>query len=326
MDLTNLKRIIEQQAQSELDTKKRLEQLSANVDLQKTIVKSFSMLVDYLDGKTSKTLVVNQLKEIATPDALKVVSAVEDLHETLKTHQNVDLTEMTTVLKSILDEAKLIPKNLPEEKEDKDYTEQFANMVEAVKSLEKIVKEKDLSVTVQEREHEAPVVNVEAPNLEPLRKEMANVVKSVKSLVFPEYKTDNKEVEKLLKKSNELLKGLLEKPVGGGGGGGSSWVAVNESGVPVPIELQSGAVPITGSITASASTLADFAINDSDNTTTPDTEYYGFTKPDGTWLIKKATETTTRYATETNNGSVTTYADAWAAIATLTYGVFHEAF
>jgi hypothetical protein len=92
------------------------------------------------------------------------------------------------------------------------------------------------------------------------------------------------------------------------------------------IRTTNGAMHITGTITASASTLADFSINDSDNTTTASTEYFGFTKPDGTWLIKKSTATTMRYATETNNGSVTTYSDAWAAIATLTYGRFEEAF
>lgn len=84
--------------------------------------------------------------------------------------------------------------------------------------------------------------------------------------------------------------------------------------------------PITGTITAEASTLAEFQFNDSDNTTTASTEYFGYTKPDGTWLVKKLTDTALRYATVTNNGAVTTYADAWAAIASLTYGRMDEAF
>lgn len=87
-----------------------------------------------------------------------------------------------------------------------------------------------------------------------------------------------------------------------------------------------GELKITGTITAEASTLAEFQFNDSDDTTTALTEYFGYTKPDGTWLVKKLTDTTLRYATITNNGAVTTYADAWVAIASLTYGRMDEAF
>lgn len=56
------------------------------------------------------------------------------------------------------------------------------------------------------------------------------------------------------------------------------------------------------------------------------TSYFGFTKADGTWLVKKLTSTRLSYATATNNGSVTTYSDAWSNRATLTYGRRDEAF
>ena len=45
-------------------------------------------------------------------------------------------------------------------------------------------------------------------------------MKAVESIVIPEYKTDNKAVEKLIKDSNKLLQELLDKPVSRGGGGG----------------------------------------------------------------------------------------------------------
>lgn len=257
MDLTRLEAIKNKQAQDAKELEKETKAQLANIDLQTTVVKSFSMLVDYLDGNISKTMVVNQLKEIATPDALKVVDAVNSLHETLKTHENTDLTDVTEVLKSILDEAKLIPKEHPEEKEDKDYTDQFKSMVDAIGSLEQIVKDKDLSVTVQEREQPAPVVNIDSPDLEPIRKEITNVAKCVKGIVIPEYKTDNAEVEKLLKKSNRLLSDLLDKPTGGGGGGGSSWVAVNEAGTPIPMSLNDGSLSVA---------TTPFAINANVNT------------------------------------------------------------
>jgi hypothetical protein len=79
-------------------------------------------------------------------------------------------------------------------------------------------------------------------------------------------------------------------------------------------------LPITGSITASASTLADFSANDLGD------PYFGFTKPDGTWLVLNKSATTVSYATVTNNGTVTSYTDAWTNKATLTYGRFDQAF
>jgi hypothetical protein len=130
-------------------------------------------------------------------------------------------------------------------------------MVDAIGSLEQIVKDKDLSVTVQEREQPAPVVNIDSPDLEPIRKEITNVAKCVKGIVIPEYKTDNAEVEKLLKKSNRLLSDLLDKPTGGGGGGGSSWVAVNEAGTPIPMSLNDGSLSVA---------TTPFAINANVNT------------------------------------------------------------
>lgn len=85
----------------------------------------------------------------------------------------------------------------------------------------------------------------------------------------------------------------------------------------------SGAIQVSGDITTTPSTLADFAVNDIEEGTT---SYFGNTKPDGTWLIKKLTDTSVGYATVTNNGAVTSYTDAWTNRATLTYGRFDEAF
>ena len=79
-------------------------------------------------------------------------------------------------------------------------------------------------------------------------------------------------------------------------------------------------IPITGSVTASASTLADYSVNDMTD------EYFGYTKPDGTWLVKKVTDTSVTYATVSNNGTVTSYTDAWTDKSILNYGRFDEAF
>lgn len=70
-------------------------------------------------------------------------------------------------------------------------------------------------------------------------------------------------------------------------------------------------------------TLADYSVNDIEDDTT---SYFGFTKPDGTWLVKELTDTSVAYATVSNNGTVTSYTDAWTDRAVLTYGRFDEAF
>jgi hypothetical protein len=54
------------------------------------------------------------------------------------------------------------------------------------------------------------------------------------------------------------------------------------------------------------------------------TLYIGKSKTDGTWRVEKVVETgsdlATTYASETNNGSYSTYATAWTNRLTLTYG------
>lgn len=273
MDLQGFKQAIEKNQQLADDSIRQQQIVDAQLQLQETIVKSFKVLLDYLDNKVTKTAVVNQLQSIGTPDALKVVDAVNDLHTTLKTHENTDLSEITGVMRELLKEAKQIPKETPKIPETKviDYSKDFAKLTTAIQAVEKVVKEQELVA-------EAPIipetkVNVEPPDLKPLQTSIKDVVAAVQDIVIPEAKLDTKPVETLLKKSNKLLQELLEKPVGGGGGGGSTWISVDDNGIPVPIQLDNGAVPITGSITASASTLADFNVNDMEEGTT---SYFGY--------------------------------------------------
>lgn len=221
--------------------------VKASLNTQETILVSFKTLVEYMDNRVSKTAVVNQLREIGTPDALKVAEAVESLHTTIKEHGKVDLSQTTEVLNKILAEAEKVPKELPQLKDIviPDNTKNFESLEKTVKSLEKAIKAQKLIA-------EAPVVNVpeaqvnvEAPDLSPIEKELEKTrkdfAKSIKGIVIPELKTEP--VEKLIKKTNKLLNELLDTPSGGGGGGGSSWMAVNSNDVPVPIQLdESGAI------------------------------------------------------------------------------------
>jgi hypothetical protein len=221
MDLSRLKQINEVKADKALSETRHGDLLKASAQTSDTVLSATTSLIKYLEGHTTKTQVVNQLKTIGTPDALKVVKALNELHATLKTHKNTDLTELTKLMHGILDEAKKIPKELPKEKEEKfiDYTKQLNSLGDAVKAVEKVIKAQKLVA-------EAPIINlpetvvkVDAPDLKPLQKDIKDVAKAVNAIAMPD-PTDTTGIEKLIKASNGLLTKILEKPVGGGGGGG----------------------------------------------------------------------------------------------------------
>lgn len=235
--------LLEQKRRQQDSQTQESRQLTA---IEQAIYKSIAQLATYLDGTTSKTEVVNQLKEIGTPDALKVVDAVNQLHDTLKTHKNTDLSEVTTVMKSVLAEAKKIPKENPKF-ESVDYSKQFAGLTAAIKGVEKVVKEQKLIAKAPIVKVPETKVNVAAPNLLPLQGAISEVVTAVKKIAIPEYKPDNTEIEKQLKASNKLLKNLLDKPMGGfsGGGGGGIPAFRNSAGNPdQPTLDSSGNVPV----------------------------------------------------------------------------------
>lgn len=267
MDLTRLRQINEQKAASAVDDKRHSQLLVDNTRTQEVIVQSIATLVDYLDTRVGKTEVVNQLTEIGTPDALKVVSALDSLHDTLKQHKNTDLTEITKVMRGVFEEVQKIPKSNPElpEQQFVDYSAQLKQLQTAVQAIEKAVKAQKLSVEAPVVNVPETVVNVEKPDFKPVEKSITDgskdVVKAVKGIKIPEFKTDP--VEKLLKKTNKLLEDLPNYMPSGGGGGGSSWVAVNEEGIPVPIQLDAnGNLPtVQGPSTSSVTSVDDTASN-----------------------------------------------------------------
>ena len=318
MDSSKLKSINEDLANRKTELARHENMLAATSKVSDTVLSSTIALIKYLEGHTTKTEVVNQLKSVNTPDALKVVTAINQLHQTLKTHKNTDLTEVTKVMQGILDEAKKLPKDLPKIPETKviDYSKQFSSLTNAIKAVEKVVKEQKLVA-------EAPVVNVpetkvnvDAPDLEPLQSSIKDVVKAVNDIVIPEYKTDNKEVEKLLKASNKLLKNILDKPVGGGGGGGgSSWVTLNTAGIPVPIQLTAdGKVPVEAGATSTYESYTD---------TTTDTNLVYLGKAEAGTATSSAAWQIKRYNKSTGHMSfaddITTFTKTWDNRTSYTY-------
>jgi len=307
------------QAQATKQFQDRTAQLNA---LEDTVVKAFNVLIQFMDGKTTKTEVVNQLKSISTPDVDRVVTAVEKLDKNILANK-LDLKPVTDALNGMKRELSLIPKSLPKIPEQKDSFK-VTNLDEVKLDTADVVKAiKDLKLVA-----EAPIINEKEVDLKPLQDVMLDLLKEVKNQKtvdipkFPEIpKTDLSKVESKLDESNKHLKKLVEKPVGGGGGGGGNGTPyLNDEGRASYVTLVDGKIPVS---LTSGSDPSSFYVYDIEDGTTA---YYGNTNVSGAWMIKKVTDTLVSYATVTNNATVTSYTDAWTDKATLTYGRIDEAF
>jgi hypothetical protein len=217
----DIRKASDQKASNTLESTRHEETKMAFIQTQETILKAFSSLVQYLDNKVTKAEVVNQLQEVGTPDALKVVASIEGLHSTLRTHENTDLSPVVEVMNKVLAEAQKIPKELPKEielEEQIDYSKQFKEMATAIKAVETAVKAQETSVEAPVVNVDAPVVKVDAPDFKPLEKASDKLLKAIQGIVIPEYiPTDIKPLLKEQKKTNRILE---ELPLSGGGGGG----------------------------------------------------------------------------------------------------------
>lgn len=317
MDFNKLKQINstnQDKASSQvLETKREL----ANLQSQETFVKAIQSLAKFMEGHTSKTIVMNQLKGYATgEDVDKLDNSLTKLYEQLQTHKNVDIQPLVQSMEDAVKQLEQLPKNHKdiEFPDQKDYTQQFESLVTATTEVMDAVKAQQTTVEAPVVNVESPTVQVEAPDLKPLGKELKKSFETaVKKIVIPKFDVSKVVAEqKKTTKAIDKLHGLMEElPMGGGSTGGG-----------IGPFMQNGALPVTGTINATPSTLADFSANDLDTTN----GYYGLTKPDATWLVLYKTDTSVSYATVTNNVSVTSYTDAWTDKETLTYGRFDEAF
>ena len=225
LDLTKLQAIKAQQATDQATRQRHSELLLDNTTTQEVIVKSFQALLNGIQSGTLKTEVTNQLREIGTPDALKVVKAINSLQDTISKQEPTDLSGITNVLEQVLAEAKQIPKshNVVDIPKPIDTTKQLEALEKTVQAVETAIKAQKLHVEAPVVNVPETVVNVDAPDLDPIKasvdKSGKDVVTAVKGIKIPELNTDP--VEKLLKKTNKLLEELPELMPRGGGGGGA---------------------------------------------------------------------------------------------------------
>ena len=303
------------------------ELVSAVKDQTATTIKAFNAFTKYVDRKITKTEVVNQLKAIGTPDAFKVMSAVNDMHSTLKKLKNTDMTPVAELLKQLVQEVSQIPKEHPEAPEAvesveinnlPDFDSYTTRIEDAVKALDvrPVVNVQAPQVTVKPAD-----VHIEKQDFTTLEKALKQVVSAVENIVVPaQILTDVTGVEKKLDKSNDYLKKISEKSFGGGGSGGHTTPYQDDQARPSYVTLVDGKIPV--SLTAGTDPSSFYVYDIEDGTTA----YYGNTNVAGAWMVKKVTDTLVSYATVTNNVAVTTYTDAWTGRAGLTFGRIDEAF
>lgn len=222
--------------------------LLSNIDIRETILQAFEALFQYMEGHVGKAEITNHLKEIGTPDALQVVAAVDDMHRTIRDqHAPIDFSELTGIMGKVFDEVAKLPKDhadikIPTEMSVSnmtDYSGEFTALLDAVKAIKLVAEAPQVHIP-------APNVQVDAPDFTPIENATKAVETAIKAIVIPEYKTDNKAVEKLLKTNNELLQQVVDKPISrSGGGGGRATPYQDANAIPQFVTLNTdGTLPV----------------------------------------------------------------------------------
>lgn len=241
--ILRIKQQREEQTRFELEQARHDQEVASLNSIDTTIVEVMNSLVKFLDGKVTRTEVLNQIESVATPDVAKVVEAIAELGIITESNR-IDLEPLKTALLGLGEKLDQLPKSFPEipnsveinNLSDIEFPEQkeidFSDVIKAINNIKMVA--------------EAPEVTVNN-DLKPIEKGLTNVVKSIDSIKFPEIpKTDLTKVEKKLDTSNKILKDLLEKPTSSGGG--SSWPAINSEGIAQPLKVDgSGAVQVSNS-------------------------------------------------------------------------------
>lgn len=242
-----LRQHYQQEASTKLADKQYQDRTAQLNALDDTIVKAFSVLIQFMDGKTTKTEVTNQLKSISTPDVDKVVVALSKLDKDILTNK-LDLKPVVDALNGMKRELGLIPKSLPKIPEAKDSVK-VTNLDEIKLDTSEVVS----AIKALKLEAKAPIINEKDVDLKPLQNVMLDLLKAVqnqKPVVIPEFpkipETDLSKVEKKLDESNKHLKAITEKKFGGGGGGGNGTPYVDSTGKASYVELEAdGSMPVS---------------------------------------------------------------------------------
>ena len=243
MDFQKLQSLNQAALHQKNEAQERTKQEIATIQTQEVFVKSIQLLIDFIEGHTTRSVVVNQIRGFATSDDIdRATGALNALHDTLKTHENTDVSPVVDALNKAVFQLEQIPKEqkdivIPEQK---DYSEQLEKFIAVAESIVEAVNAQETNVEAPVVNVDAPNVQVEAPDLKPLAKELDKALsKSFKAAVGaikPAKPTDLKPVvteqQKTTKAIDKLYKLMHDNPFGGGGGGGGGAVqAYDTNGV-----------------------------------------------------------------------------------------------
>jgi hypothetical protein len=237
------------QVKSDEQFEVRSAQLSS---IEDTLIETFNNLLMYLDGKVTKTEVINQLNEISTPDVAKLEPILEKLNNSIVNHE-IDLKPVVDALNALKREVTVIPQRIPkQEQRDSIKVTNLDEIKLDTSRVEKAINALDLKVDVK-----APIINTEKVDLKPLKDIMLDLLKAFnKQKLFKDGDkvevsnikdiplADLEKVEKKLDDANKLLKAISEKKSGGGGGGGNGTPYTDSNGVPKNVILASGKIPV----------------------------------------------------------------------------------
>lgn len=182
--LAQMKKDAQRKLDIQAKEKRHQESMKQQAQLEQTVVRAFQALVQYLDKKVSKTEVVNQLKTINTPDVLRLIPAIQKLDRDVIASR-IDLKPLETKLETLNSSIKTLPASMPKAEKQQfiDYTKELKALQKGLETLQKVVKDKDLSVEVKAPDVKvpevvipAPIVNVEPQDLKPIQKILDKLV------------------------------------------------------------------------------------------------------------------------------------------------------
>lgn len=159
----------EQKSKSASDTI-NLELLNQISSQQQMMVNALHEVVGWLNGKVTKTEVINQLKSISTPDVDKVVEAVKHLDATVSS-QTFDTSKLEQALADVKLE-KVTVTNLS------DLDKRLDAITQAVKGIK-------FDPIIDVKAPEARVT-VKSESFAPLQAAMLEVVQAIKEIEMPE--------------------------------------------------------------------------------------------------------------------------------------------
>ena len=208
-----------------IQSAKRLQADNAKVqkklsDIESAISQSAKTITKYLDGKVTKTELVNQLDSVRTPDVEKVTELLEQIKQSISEQQPTDLAPITDGIQAVISTTKQLADKIPTN-EAKDYTDGLNALLSTAQDIEQTLKDKELSVNVA----------VDAPDLKPLHADNQKIIKAITDIAMPKFSTA--ELQDGQKELLDVLKKILAKPVGGGGGGVQTTLTRNDNAIAV---------------------------------------------------------------------------------------------